>query len=83
MTAAERFSAIPLPNRPRAKSSTLSISADIRATLFCISPRISLAASFGSSLVSILAPAAIEAIGLRRSWPSDELLAQFRRLALA
>jgi hypothetical protein len=43
--------------RPRAKSSTLSISADIRATLFCINPRISPAGSFWFSFVSILAPA--------------------------
>jgi hypothetical protein len=47
----------------RPESSTLSISADIRATLFCINPRIPLAASFWSAFVSILAPAAIEASG--------------------
>jgi len=59
--------------------------ADIRATLFCINPRISPAGSFWSSFVSILVPAAIEASGLRRSWPSTamKLLAQFRSLALA
>jgi hypothetical protein len=57
----------------RPESSTLSISADVRATLLCINPRISLAASFWSAFVSILAPAAIEASGLRRSWPSTAM----------
>ena len=74
-SSALRSSARPPPRRPRAKSSTLSISPAMRATLLL---------DHASTIVVALlverrlaraacAPPSIEASGLRRSWPSTAM----------
>ena len=78
-----RFSAMPPPSRPRAKSSTLSISADIRATLCCISARIGAASLFAAHQQLRSRRDRRQRIAQIVAEHGDELLAQLRGLALA
>jgi hypothetical protein len=75
----------PPPSRPRAKSSISLTSPDIRLALACIWPTIIRAFSSSFCLARSVAPASMEAKGLRTSWASTAMnwLAKLCGLAFA